>query len=695
MKLSTCLFPISLMAFCLIAFFPFYQAYAQWQQTNGPMGGGMVLCLETDQTGQIFAIAAGAGLYKSSDNGESWTWLTNNVGSSLVVSPSGILFTNRDGVSRSYDQGLTWETANQGLNGDMGEIRSIQTLAVDQDGILYGGVVHGTEGPPGVFVSHDDGDSWVFYDINPTNYMEYIELVVNSQGVVYLGSNEMLKMSVDKGQTWEDLNHIPAIFGVSNLTFDTAGNMFAANRWDMGVYRTSDNATTWDLVSEEEASSISINSDNEVFLGTRYTGMRRSTDGGISWDTINNGLPNQALYCLLSTLNSVFIGGMSIYRSINDGNAWEEKVEGMVISRIKSMTVDNDGAIYAIGSKVWRSDDSGGNWVNISDTVTGEYTKVMVYGNDIYLATNGWIDGRLLKSSDKGENWEQISSFENRLIDLEFSQSGDVFAIMENIGILKSTDLGYNWLPTGFPQSYYNDVEINSEGTILASEQAFPYYIYRSDDGGASANTTYTEFINSSVEKIIAGNDGHFFIASDGNLYRSQDNGYTWANVTNLFPGIPYVNVVEADYQGILYAGDYNDFYRSEDFGLTWSIFSEGEVTLPPVMSFASSPETGILYAGTSNRGVWMNGLYVDVTTMQAAHNLSIYPNPATDQITISFPSFNPAVQTVLSIYDVQGGLIRNSLINSSTEILYLAGMKPGVYLVSVNGQKATKVLIR
>ena len=694
MKLSTPKFRILFSALLLTFSFYTINSSAQWQQTNGPMGGGVIYCLETDQSGFLYAIASGSGLYRSSDNGESWNWLTNSVGSSLAISPSGVLFTNIDGISRSYDHGSTWEAANQGLTGDLGEIRSIQAITIDQDGVIYGGVVHGTEGPPGVFVSHDEGDSWAFFDINPTNYMEYIELAVSPEGNIYLGSNEMLKMSIDQGETWEDLNPIPAIFGVSSLTFDTAGTLYAANRWDMGVYRTLDNATSWELIMEDEATSISINSENEIFLGTRYNGMRRSADGGISWDTINNGLPNQELYCLVSTTNSVFAGGIGTYRSMNDGNVWEEKVEGMIISHVSSMAVDDEGVIYALGNKVWRSDDGGGNWIVISDTLTGNFAKIMVYGNDVYLAINSWISGRLLKSSDNGETWEQISSFENRLIDFEFSQSGDVFAVMEYLGVLKSTDGGYNWILTAFPQSIYNDIEINNQGTILASEQDYPYYIYRSDDGGANASSINTEFINNSVEKIIAGNNGQFFMASDGNLFRSQDNGYTWVNITDLFPGTPFLTVAETDNQAVLYAGDYYDFYRSEDFGLTWSLFSNGEVTLPPVRSFASSSE-GVLYAGTLNRGVWQNGLYVNVHEMLVAHTLSVYPNPATDQITINYPAFNPSTPSNVSVYNVQGGLIRKIAINSSSEIMDLRGMKPGLYFVSINGHESLKVLIK
>ena len=680
---------------CALVSCPFPKSFAQWQQTNGPFGGGHISCMAIDQTGTLYTNAIGAGLFRSNNNGDSWELVSEDIGPDLIVSPSGVLYTNSSGVSRSYDQGETWEAANSGLLNEWGEIVPVISIACDQEGLLYAGTIHGTESEAGVYVSQDGGDSWVFHDIAPTNYMEYCELEVNEDGHVYLGSNDMLKMSTDNGESWEDLNAISAPSGVNCITFDTNGILYAAPRWDMGVYRTTDNTQTWELITEDEVSSIGVNENNHLFIGTEFGGMKRSSDGGSSWEAINSGLPFQQLSFILSNNNTIFTAGYSPYRSTNNGDHWEEKAEGLIISNISSITVDTDGSIYALTDKIWRSDDKGSSWIDISDTVSWNYTKIVAHNNEIYLSVNSFFSGRLLKSSNNGETWEQLSIFDGKITDFEFNSNGKIFAITALSGIYKSSDGGYSWTITNFPQSDYTDISISINRTILASQSYAPFYVYRSDDEGVSSTQTYTDSPWNAVRRIVAGKEDTFFIESNGKLFRSQDNGFTWSNVTELFPGNPFLRIVETDYKGILYAGDFNDFYRSTDFGLTWSTFNSGSPELPGVQSFTSSEKNGILYAGTISKGVWANGIYVDVQNHYITSSISAYPNPASEFITIDYPSFKPGIPAIASIYNVQGSLLRTIQLQGVNNRISLQGLNSGLYLISVNDVNTIKVMVK
>ncbi len=680
---------------CALVSCPFPKSFAQWQQTNGPFGGGYISCMAIDQTGTLYTNARGAGLFRSINNGDSWELVSEDIGPDLIVSPSGVLYTNSLGVSRSYDQGETWEPANSGLLNDWGEIVPVISIACDQEGLLYAGTIHGTESEAGVYVSQDGGDSWVFHDISPTNYMEFCELEVNDDGHVYLGSNDMLKMSTDNGESWEDLNAIPAPSGVNCITFDTSGILYAAPRWDIGVYRSTDNTQTWELIIEDEVSSIGVNDVNQLFIGTEFGGMKRSSDGGSSWEIINNGLPLQQLSFILSNDNTIFAAGFSPYRSTNNGDEWEEKAEGLIISNISSITVDTEGSIYALTDKIWRSNDKGSSWIDISDTVTWDYTKILAHDNDIYLSVNSFVSGRLLKSSNNGATWEQLSIIDGKITDFEFNSNGKIFAIASLSGIYKSLDGGYTWAITNFPQTDYTDISISTNGTILASQSYSPFYVYRSDDEGVSSTQTYTESPWNAVRRIVAGKEDTFFIESNGKLFRSEDNGFTWSNVTELFPGNPFLRIIETDYKGVLYAGDYYDFYRSDDFGLSWSTFNSGNPELPGVQSFTSCEKKGILYAGTVSKGVWSNGIYVDVQNHNFTSSISAYPNPASEFITIDYPSFKPGIPAIASVYSIQGSLLRTIQLQGVNNRISLQGLNSGLYLISVNDHNAIKVMIK
>src|ERR671935_229329 len=91
-----------------------------WAQTNGPQGGD-AMALATNSNGDVFVGTQGGGVFRSTDNGDSWTLvdtgLTNTYVAALTVSPSGDVYAGTwgGGVFRSTDDGDHWAEANTGL----------------------------------------------------------------------------------------------------------------------------------------------------------------------------------------------------------------------------------------------------------------------------------------------------------------------------------------------------------------------------------------------------------------------------------------------------------------------------------------------------------------------------------------------------------------------------------------------------
>jgi len=98
------------------------QAQNSWQPTSGP-----VKCLAINSSGHIFAGTAGGinalrvlgdGVFRSTDNGDSWTQvntgLTNESVGCLAINSSGHIFagTYGGGIFRSTDNGGTWTAVN-------------------------------------------------------------------------------------------------------------------------------------------------------------------------------------------------------------------------------------------------------------------------------------------------------------------------------------------------------------------------------------------------------------------------------------------------------------------------------------------------------------------------------------------------------------------------------------------------------
>ena len=127
--------------------------------SHGPEGGSVEVIKIAPSNPEIIYAAAGGGVYKSVDGGE--TWEAANAGLvGMSVSALGIDSSNPqivcagtwgDGVYRSIDGGETWEVANAGLT--RLTIRALEIAPSDPQ-IAYVGVIGR------VYKSTDGGQTW-------------------------------------------------------------------------------------------------------------------------------------------------------------------------------------------------------------------------------------------------------------------------------------------------------------------------------------------------------------------------------------------------------------------------------------------------------------------------------------------------------------------------------------------------------
>ena len=86
-----------------------------WQQQTNGLYGGVVSHLAINSNGDIFSGTYGAGVFRSSDNGETWTQINNGLPDTYVncLAISPITDTIFAETHRSTDNGETW--VNTGL----------------------------------------------------------------------------------------------------------------------------------------------------------------------------------------------------------------------------------------------------------------------------------------------------------------------------------------------------------------------------------------------------------------------------------------------------------------------------------------------------------------------------------------------------------------------------------------------------
>ncbi|MBI5020136.1 MAG: hypothetical protein HZB59_01740, partial [Ignavibacteriales bacterium] len=200
---------------------------AQWIQTHGPTGGG-VISLAT--TGSAVFATSGGYFYRSTDNGANWTQFPYDGNGGWMAVHAGLLFLARDGVQRSYDNGDTWIESNVGLTN-----LNINKLEV------AGSSIFALIDSARVFRSDNDGISW--YNAKIDGYGYAITSITTAGNKILAGGQGVFR--------WDDSvwTRIDSGFSVTSITAMAAvgSSLFAGDSHD-GIYRSTDGGNHWKLV---------------------------------------------------------------------------------------------------------------------------------------------------------------------------------------------------------------------------------------------------------------------------------------------------------------------------------------------------------------------------------------------------------------------------------------------------------------
>jgi photosystem II stability/assembly factor-like uncharacterized protein len=326
----------------------------------------------------------------------------------------------------------------------------------DQPNVFYIGQVDG-----GVWKSTDYGRTWnPIFDTQETQSIGAIAVAPSDSKVIYVASGEGLHRpdlsvgdgiyrSADAGATWKHLGlrdgqQIPALAvdpaDPNRLFAAVLGHPYGPNP-ERGIFRSEDGGATWkkvlykndstggsDVVIDPKNPKVIYASmwnarlgpweDKNSYEGTNG-GLFKSTDGGDTWTQLTNGLPAdlvqinvavsasdpQRLYATLSTkAESGYASakGLGVYRSDDAGGSWRQitddprpamKIGGGDLP-VPVVDPRNPDVVYSTSIVTCRSTDGGKIWISLRGAP----------GGDDY--QNMWINPRdpkiLLLVSDQG-----------------------------------------------------------------------------------------------------------------------------------------------------------------------------------------------------------------------------------------------------------------------------------------------------
>jgi photosystem II stability/assembly factor-like uncharacterized protein len=321
--------------------------------------GGIIGGMDINSNGDIYAgvypfMIAYTGLYKSTDNGESWFKIKTQFEDfqvfSVYITKEDHIWVGtdyQDKLYRSTDNGLTWEIKANGYNAF-----ECWAIGESKDGVLFAGDANSGQ----LYRSTDNGENWQFSAL-----IAPLAFAVDSNNVVYAGAFNGLYSSTDNGVSWTQNNFFSG-YAVSTVLIDTSNGIYCGTGYTYlngdGLYYSGDSGQTWRQLgfAGKEVLALAFDSEWNLFAGTKEDGLFKTSDSGQSWTQYQNGIYRKEVFKLvINQQDDIFIGsegggsgwylygGGGVFRSTNGGDSFEQV--GLPISLVKNIVFSGDSLI--------------------------------------------------------------------------------------------------------------------------------------------------------------------------------------------------------------------------------------------------------------------------------------------------------------------------------------------------------------
>lgn len=610
----------------------------------------------------------GAGIFKTTDGGATWTQLPSTANSTflyvnrLAICPTNdliILAATRSGIFRSADAGADWS-----------QINSTEMLDIQFDPTNGQCIASGWNG--NAFYSMDTGVTW----LSATGLPSGAGFIANRVEVAYAPSNPQIVYasednnsgeiykSPDGGQTYSLVNTGTNYLGSQGwydncLWVDpTDPNMLVVGGLD--VWRSRDGGNT---LTDIGGYSGSIHPDNHAivsipgFNGATRTALFIGNDGGIfsaeniytassgsGWAGLNHNLGITQFYGAAGNATSGTIvagaqdNGSDRYTTAGGANGWSTMFGGDGGFCAADPTDPNYFYGEYIYLQIYRSTDSGNSANSIDSGITDAGTSanfiapfILDPNNPNAILAGGmslWITTDAKASSP---TWTAIKGSIGTSISAIAVAPGDsdIVWVGYDDGSVYFTTNGTSGNPVWFQAN-------------LGSPNLPSRYCSCITVDPNNSSTVYVTF-------------GGF---NSGNVWRTTNYGTNWTDLAAGLPNAPVNSlVIKPSDSGSLYVGTEVGVFASADGGATWSTSNDGPANVDVDELFWMSDT---LVAVTHGRGCF--------SILVPSDTLVISPGTAFNSSGTAGGPFSPTTET-LTLTNVGAVPLQWSLVNTSSWI--------------------------
>ena len=514
-------------------------------------------------TNSWFAIAPGGQNtiylkdYRSDDGGQSWVDISPIPASNAInvaIHPLNPLIIYAGGTSyvqRSIDGGENWEEL--GINGALKV--AIDPLTPDT---IYASIVDDIKW------TTNGGEDWSVIQYNVGFNIE--RLIIYNHDIYTYTLNGGIRKSTDFGVSWEVIPvEIEWVTDINDCKVNGDGIFIVT---DNGMYFSGNEGITWSKLSSDYDKILSIDIDENYYLiGTQYHGISRMDVGSSQWENVGLDQITFIPELVSSESTAIIKYSGSLYRLNSDGTTFSTITPPHIGSPSAGIAFSYANRFIAVShDKVFLTEDGGDTWSFLSNglgDLLGELC-VSVDEQKIFYQ-NGTTS--LARSLDHGATWSTINvQGVTGILDLHYSELNNLY-VRDGFGYFMSSDEGESWisLDEGLPASFVLSgqgvfFDPNQSDRILCAVNALgetdSYRVYEKPAGTSSWIQVYASGLNPGAilptKKIVFDpNTSDIYVA--GNylndswqteywLFRSTDNAETWSKVSQEFEFTTYPN---------------------------------------------------------------------------------------------------------------------------------------------------------
>ncbi len=533
---------------------------------------GRIPALAKDWANNILYVGtASGGVWKSTDDGLSWTSIFDSAGTqtvgALAVDPNNsvVLWAGTGentswwceeyfgiGLLRSSDGGATWEPRNGSGAATLEDLSEFCAVSIDprnSSNLIVGGMTKncqsGTYSSGGIYATADAGATW---SKRLSGYVTSVVRDPNNPDIlwagVYYGG---VYKSADNGVSWAQQT-------ASSLPSGTN----VAGRVEVAVAPSNGNYV------------YALFSYNNAFSHKRSE-LWRTASGGSAWTLMSYGTSacdgqcdyNMTLRVDRANPLILWRGTIQIFKSTNGGGAWtnltgdwgsSQKVHQDTHFLLMNPADSNEFYVGCDGG-VWKTTDGGTSFANLNANLN----LTQFYAVDIHPANDDIIIGGAQDNSSLARTTSDTWDLQD--------VTGDGF-----VGLINQSNPNIVYIAS-YPYGNYPSVYRSSSGVLG------PFSDYITGSGSGISGTSRIEWV---TPYALDPNHSSTLFLGTYRMYKSTNNGGAWSPVgpsdmTNGGTADIYTVNIGRTNGNYVYAGTSDSLvWQSADAGATWKSISAG-----------------------------------------------------------------------------------------------------------------------